>query len=85
MSAYVVLANLAAAGTRDKPLDPNDVKPGYVALGIVWIAAALSRGRRAGTGRAQPSYTPVPGAPYGPVATEEPSAASVADPYPPVR
>jgi len=56
-----------------------------VALGIVWIAAALSRGRRAGTGRPQPSYTPVPGASYGPVATDEPSAAPVADPYPPAR
>ncbi len=37
MSAYVVLADLAAAVTRDKPLDPNDVKPGWVALGIVVI------------------------------------------------
>jgi len=37
MSAYVLLADLAAAGTRDKPLDPNDVKPGWVALGIVVI------------------------------------------------
>jgi hypothetical protein len=37
MRAYVLLADLAAAGTRDKPLDPNDVKPGWVALGIVVI------------------------------------------------
>lgn len=35
MSAYVFLAGLATAGTRDTPLDPNDVKPGWVALGIV--------------------------------------------------
>jgi hypothetical protein len=44
MSAYVLLAELAAAGTRDKPLDPNDVKPGWLALGIVVlliIAVAL--------------------------------------------
>ena len=54
-----------------------------VALGIVWIAAALSRGRRAGTGRPQPSYTSVPGAPYGPVATNEPSAVPAKDSYPP--
>lgn len=37
MHAYALLADLAAAGTRDKPLDPNDVKPGWVALGIVVI------------------------------------------------
>ncbi len=37
MSAYVFLADLATAGTRDTPLDPNDVKPGWVALGIVVI------------------------------------------------
>lgn len=37
MRAYVLLADLAAAGTRDKPLDPNDVKPGWVALGIVLL------------------------------------------------
>jgi hypothetical protein len=37
MSAYVLLADLAAAGTRDKPLDPNDVKPGWLALGIVVV------------------------------------------------
>lgn len=37
MHAYALLADLAAAGTRDKPLDPNDVKPGWVALGIVLI------------------------------------------------
>lgn len=37
MSAYLLLADLAAAGTRDTPLDPNDVKPGWVALGIVVI------------------------------------------------
>jgi hypothetical protein len=37
MSAHAVLANLAAAGTRDTPLDPNDVKPGWVALGIVCV------------------------------------------------
>lgn len=37
MSAYVLLGGLVAAGTRDKPLDPNDVKPGWVALGIVVI------------------------------------------------
>lgn len=30
-----VLVALANAGTRDTPLDPNDVKPGWVALGIV--------------------------------------------------
>ncbi len=35
MHTYVVLANLANAGIRDEPLDPNDVKPGWVALGIV--------------------------------------------------
>jgi hypothetical protein len=35
MSAYVLLADLAAAGTRTTPLDPDDVKPGWVALGIV--------------------------------------------------
>lgn len=34
MSTYALLAELA---TRDKPLDPNDVKPGWVALGIVVI------------------------------------------------
>ncbi|MCW2830795.1 MAG: hypothetical protein JWP31_1487 [Aeromicrobium sp.] len=33
MRTYVLLADLAAA--RDTPLDPNDVKPGWVALGIV--------------------------------------------------
>lgn len=32
-----VLVALANATTRDKPLDPNDVKPGWVALGIVII------------------------------------------------
>lgn len=37
MRAYVLLADLASVGTRDKPLDPNDVKPGWVALGIVVI------------------------------------------------
>jgi len=37
MRAYVLLADLAAAGTRKTPLDPNDVKPGWVALGIVCI------------------------------------------------
>ena len=37
MSAYAVLATFAAAGSRDTPLDPNDVKPGWVALGIVCI------------------------------------------------
>ena len=37
MSAYALLASFAAAGTRDTPLDPNDVKPGWVALGIVCI------------------------------------------------
>jgi hypothetical protein len=37
MRAYVLLADLASATTRDKPLDPNDVKPGWVALGIVLI------------------------------------------------
>jgi hypothetical protein len=44
MRAYVLLADLAAAGTRDTPLDPNDVKPGWLALGIVVlliIAVAL--------------------------------------------
>jgi hypothetical protein len=30
---HVLLA--AAETTRDTPLDPNDVKPGWVALGIV--------------------------------------------------
>ena len=35
MRTYVFLADLAASTTRDKPLDPNDVKPGWVALGIV--------------------------------------------------
>lgn len=34
MQAYAVLASLAVQ-TRDTPLDPNDVKPGWVALGIV--------------------------------------------------
>lgn len=34
MYVYVALANSV---TRDKPLDPNDVKPGWVALGIVII------------------------------------------------
>ena len=37
MSASALLASFAAAGTRDTPLDPNDVKPGWVALGIVCI------------------------------------------------
>ncbi|MET1038607.1 MAG: hypothetical protein ABW075_10045, partial [Aeromicrobium sp.] len=37
MRAYVLLADFASAGTRDTPLDPNDVKPGWVALGIVVI------------------------------------------------
>jgi hypothetical protein len=37
MRAYVLLADFAAAGTRDTPLDPNDVKPGWVALGIVFV------------------------------------------------
>ncbi|MET0927928.1 MAG: hypothetical protein ABWX74_00345 [Aeromicrobium sp.] len=37
MRAYVLLADLASAGTRKTPLDPNDVKPGWVALGIVVI------------------------------------------------
>lgn len=34
MHAYVFLADLASA-TRDKPLDANDVKPGWIALGVV--------------------------------------------------
>lgn len=37
MRAYVFLADLASEGTRKGPLDPNDVKPGWVALGIVVI------------------------------------------------
>lgn len=37
MRAYVLAADLVSAGTRDTPLDPNDVKPGWVALGIVFI------------------------------------------------
>lgn len=37
MHAYALLADLASVGTRDTPLDPNDVKPGWVALGIVII------------------------------------------------
>ncbi|MET0447830.1 MAG: hypothetical protein ABW004_05470 [Aeromicrobium sp.] len=37
MHAYVLLANFASEGTRETPLDPNDVKPGWVALGIVVI------------------------------------------------
>ncbi|MCW2840037.1 MAG: hypothetical protein JWR55_1520 [Aeromicrobium sp.] len=37
MRAYVLLADLAQAGTRKTPLDPNDVKPGWLALGIVVI------------------------------------------------
>lgn len=44
MRAYVLLADLAAAGTRDTPLNPEDVKPGWLALGIVVlliIAVAL--------------------------------------------
>ncbi|NRQ51685.1 hypothetical protein [Aeromicrobium stalagmiti] len=35
MRTYAFLADIAASTTRDKPLDPNDVKPGWVALGIV--------------------------------------------------
>lgn len=34
MSPYAFAASVA---TRDNPLDPNDVKPGWVALGIVAI------------------------------------------------
>lgn len=34
MRSYVFLADLAAK-VDDKQLDPNDVKPGWVALGIV--------------------------------------------------
>ena len=34
MRTYALLADLA---TRDKPLDPSDVKPGWVALGIVVV------------------------------------------------
>ena len=37
MRAYVLLGDLAAAGTRKTPLDPNDVKPGWLALGIVVV------------------------------------------------
>jgi hypothetical protein len=37
MRAYVFLADLATEGTRKTPLDPNDVKPGWLALGIVVI------------------------------------------------
>jgi hypothetical protein len=37
MRAYVLLADLAASDTRKTPLDPNDVKPGWLALGIVCV------------------------------------------------
>lgn len=35
MQTYAALATWLDSATRDKPLDPNDVKPGWVALGIV--------------------------------------------------
>lgn len=36
MRAYVLLANLVSeVPPRSEPLDPNDVKPGWLALGIV--------------------------------------------------
>jgi hypothetical protein len=39
MRAYALLADLATtfAAAEKNPLDPNDVKPGWVALGIVII------------------------------------------------
>lgn len=37
MRAYVFLADLASEGTRKTPLNPDDVKPGWLALGIVVI------------------------------------------------
>ncbi|MGV8883624.1 MAG: hypothetical protein ACOH19_15870 [Rhodoglobus sp.] len=56
-----------------------------VAVGIAWIGAALSRGRRDRPVQPHiPNRTPEPGAAYGPIVTGE-GQPPVPDPYPPVR
>ena len=56
-----------------------------VTVGIAWIGAALSRGRRDRPVQPHiPNRTPEPGAAYGPIVTGE-GQPPVPDPYPPVR
>lgn len=56
-----------------------------VGVGIAWIGAALSRGRRDRPVQPHiPNRTPEPGAAYGPIVTGE-GQPPVHDPYPPVR
>lgn len=56
-----------------------------VAVGIAWIGAVLSRGRRDRPVQPHiPNRTPEPGAAYGPILTGE-GQPPIPDPYPPVR